>query len=83
MSIKKGDIITASCGCIGVVGEIPDRVYSNWLKKHGVYTLDRHPSTFPNPRLSTSKEIKEYKSYLFKAGLKYQSGEIVEFNNEF
>lgn len=70
MSFKKGDIITAECGCIGVFDKKNDsrsRV-SIWLYKCGsdAPQILKIRTNFAKPRLSTTEEINEFKKALIK-----------------
>ena len=70
MSFKKGDIITAGCGCIGVFDHkvrSKSRV-SIFLYKCGSeapYVINCY-TNFVNSRLSTTEEINEFKKALIK-----------------
>lgn len=71
MNFNKGDIITAKCGCIGVFdynSGSKNRTVAHWLFKCGTIKpyIVKSSTYFVDSRLSTTKEINEFKKALIK-----------------
>ena len=90
MNFNKGDIITHSCGCIGLYYDdsgINKRVRI-YLKKCGSEKYNpkirKECTYFSDPRLATEEEKSEFKKALIKVGLYYsESNKTILENNEF